>query len=211
MEDQFKKKRDLLIFAGILLAYACYLISVHIPMQRHVIHMPWDDAIPFCELFVLPYIWWYGFISGPLVWFFFKSRQDFLDLGIYLLTGMWICTFIFLVYPTCIDFQPQQLPRENVFSFLVWLLYAADEPANVFPSIHCFESTAICIAIWKSKLWGSHLKPRIVGLLSAILICLSTMFIKQHSTADVAAGVLLALVLYVPVYKINWPFRKRFE
>ena len=154
MEDQFKKKRDLLIFAGILLAYIFYLISVHIPMERHLIHVPLDDQIPFCELFVLPYIWWYGFISGPLIWFFLKSRQDFLDLGIYLLAGMWFCSAFFLIYPTYIDFQPQTLPRENLFSFLVELLYRADEPANVFPSIHCFESTAICIAIWKSKLWG---------------------------------------------------------
>ena len=211
MEDQFKKKRDLLIFAGILLAYIFYLISVHIPMERHLIHVPLDDQIPFCELFVLPYIWWYGFISGPLIWFFLKSRQDFLDLGIYLLAGMWFCSAFFLIYPTYIDFQPQTLPRENLFSFLVELLYRADEPANVFPSIHCFESTAICIAIWKSKLWGGYRKPRIVGLASAIFICLSTMFIKQHSAADVAAGVLLPLILYFTVYKINWPFRKRFE
>lgn len=211
MEQQFKKKRDLLIFAGILLAYAFYLVSVHIPMERHVIHVPLDDMIPFCEVFVIPYVWWYGFISGPLVWFFVKSREDFLDLGIYLLMGMWFCTIFFFVYPTCIDFLPQEFPRENFFTFLTGRLYAADEPANVFPSIHCFESVAICIAIWKSKRWGNHRKPRMVGLLSAVFICLSTLFIKQHSVLDAAAGVLLAFILYIPVYKINWPYRKRFE
>ncbi|MCQ4635532.1 phosphatase PAP2 family protein [Anaerovorax odorimutans] len=211
MEELFKNKRDLLIFAGILLAYAFYLISVHIPMERHVIHVPLDDMIPFCEIFVIPYIWWYGFISGPLVWFFIKSREDFLDLGIYLLMGMWICSAFFLIYPTSIDFLPQEFPRNNLFTFLIKLLYAADNPANVFPSIHCFESTAICIAIWKSKRWGKFPKPRAVGLASAVLICLSTVFIKQHSVLDLAAGVLLALILYFPVYKINWPYRKRFE
>lgn len=211
MEQQHKKRRDWLIIAGMLLAYIFYLISVHIPMERHIIHVPLDDWIPFCEIFVIAYIGWYGLISGPLLWFFCKSREDFLYMGIYLLTGMWICSIIFLIYPTCIDFQPETFPRENIFTFLTGVLYGADEPVNVFPSIHCFEATAICIAIWKSKRWGKCTKPRIVGVVSAVLICLSTVFIKQHSAADVVAGVFLAVVLYFPVYKINWPFRKRFE
>lgn len=211
MEQQHKKRCDWLIIGGMLLAYIFYLVSVHIPMERHVIHVPLDDWIPFCEIFVIAYIGWYGLISGPLLWFFWKSREDFLYMGIYLLTGMWICSIIFLIYPTCIDFQPETFPRENVFTFLTGLLYAADEPVNVFPSIHCFEATAIAIAIWKSKQWGNCVKPRIVGVVSAVLICLSTVLIKQHSAADMAVGVLLAFALYFPVYKINWPFRKRFE
>ena len=211
MEQQHKKRCDWLIIGGMLLAYIFYLVSVHIPMERHVIHVPLDDWIPFCEIFVIAYIGWYGLISGPLLWFFLKSREDFLYMGIYLLTGMWICSIIFLIYPTCIDFQPETFPRENVFTFLTGLLYAADEPVNVFPSIHCFEATAIAIAIWKSKQWGNCVKPRIVGVVSAVLICLSTVLIKQHSAADMAVGVLLAFALYFPVYKINWPFRKRFE
>lgn len=211
MEQQHKKRCDWLIIGGMLLAYIFYLVSVHIPMERHVIHVPLDDWIPFCEIFVIAYIGWYGLISGPLLWFFWKSREDFLYMGIYLLTGMWICSIIFLIYPTCIDFQPETFPRENVFTFLTGLLYTADEPVNVFPSIHCFEATAIAIAIWKSKQWGNCVKPRIVGVVSAVLICLSTVLIKQHSAADMAVGVLLAFALYFPVYKINWPFRKRFE
>ena len=206
-----KKRRDFIVVAGLLLAYVFYMVSVHLPIDRHVIHVSLDDQIPFCEVFVLAYIWWYGFISGPLVWFFMKSREDFLYMGIYLLSGIWICSVIFMVYPTCIDFQPDTFPRDNILITLTKLLYHADNPANVLPSIHCFESVAVCIAIWKSKRWGHCVKPRIVALASAVLICLSTVFIKQHSVVDIAAGVLLAVILYFPIYKINWPFRKRFE
>ena len=44
-----------------------------------------------------------------------------------------------------------------------------------------------------------------LSLILSVLICLSTMFLKQHSVIDVICGILLATVLYFVVFK--WWFR----
>lgn len=49
-----------------------------------------------------------------------------------------------------------------------------------------------------------HIKK--ISLVLTVLICLSTMFLKQHSVIDVFAGIVLAFMLYYVVFK--WWFAK---
>ena len=37
-----------------------------------------------------------------------------------------------------------------------------------------------------------------------LLICMSTVFLKQHSLLDVIAGTFLAIVMYYICYEIDW-------
>ena len=66
-------------------------------------------------------------------------------------------------------------------------VYAGDNPYNDFPSLHTSLSTIIAIAWWRTD--------RRLGIVAGAwtaLIVASTVFVKQHYVADVAAGLLLA-------------------
>ena len=82
------------------------------------------------------------------------------------------------------------------------LLYDMDYPVNLFPSIHCLASWMCFVAVRSSRrlpLWYKWVTGVIAGL-----ICFSTLAVKQHVIADVAAGIFLAEVLMFLSAKIHW-------
>lgn len=98
------------------------------------------------------------------------------------------------------NLRPHFFARDNIFVDMVKMLYQADTPTNVFPSLHVFNSVAACIAIYDSE---ALRKRRIISGASYVLagsIVLATMFLKQHSIYDVIAAFVLAYALYQVVY-----------
>ena len=86
-----------------------------------------------------------------------------------------------------------QMPIDNLLTDAVRTIYLADPPINVCPSIHCFNSIGVNIAIRRSELGRRHKAVRWGSEVLMVLICMSTVFIKQHSIADVFAAILLAV------------------
>ena len=80
------------------------------------------------------------------------------------------------------------------------LLWRADSPTNVCPSIHCQSSAAMALAFSKSALAKHRPALKAAAWLWAGLICMSTVFTKQHSVIDVACGVALVLPWYFILY-----------
>ena len=65
--------------------------------------------------------------------------------------------------------------------------YAFDTNTNVCPSIHVIGAVACLAAGWHSRRFGTPLW-RAVFTVITVLICLSTVFLKQHSAPDVFAA-----------------------
>lgn len=174
----------------------------------HIVHMVLDDYIPFIEYFVVPYLFWFLYVSGTVVYFFFRDKEDFKKACVFLFSGMTIFLIISTVYPNGAYLRPIVFPRDNVFTDLVKMVYSIDTPTNLFPSIHVYNAIGTHIAISSSK----HLKNK-KGLLRAseitcFLIILSTMFIKQHSLFDVLTGIGLAFFMWLLVYAPGSVFQK---
>ena len=74
--------------------------------------------------------------------------------------------------------------------------------SGVLPSIHVYNSVAIHVAFAESHYFKGRNGWRIASFLLCTLICLSTMFLKQHSFLDVITAIMLYLVYYVLIYKI---------
>lgn len=171
-----------------------FFLLERIVEPRYLIHCFLDDWIPFCEYFLIPYALWFPLLAGAQIYFLLKSDRDFLRLCFLMFTGMTICLVIYLLLPNGLDLRPE-LTRDNLFCQVVHLIHAVDTPTNVCPSIHVSSTSAIHWVIWKSPLlrdrpwvrWGS-------GVLT-LLICLSTVFLKQHSVVDVLCGLLLTGLL----------------
>ena len=67
---------------------------------------------------------------------------------------------------------------------------------NVFPSLHCFEAIAVHLAAFASGYGKSHRAFQVGSAIFVILICLSNVFIKQHSVLDVLGGAAVACTMH---------------
>ena len=103
-----------------------------------------------------------------------------------------ICGVIFVVLPTA-NIRPE-LTGNGIGETVLGFIYASDSPDNLFPSIHCLESWICFRALKEEERVPEWLKASAFVL--AILICLSTLFTKQHLLPDALAGVMLADVIW---------------
>lgn len=175
-----------------------------INVNVNIIHSPLDELIPFWEVFVIPYLLWFGYVALVMLYFMFKSKRDFVRTGMFLLIGMTICLIVYTVFPNGIDMKPTEFARDNFMVDIVKHIYTIDTPTNVFPSIHCLNSIGIHIGIMKSKKLGKNKWICGASGIMAVSICLSTVFIKQHSILDMFAAIILAIPLYYIAYVFDW-------
>lgn len=175
----------------------------HVTTDFNVIHMSIDDKIPFCEYFVIPYLLWFLFVPAVMIYEFFYSKQEFYKACIFLFSGMTIFLIICTIWPNGLNLRQDISYKDNICADLVKILRTTDTSTNVFPSIHVFNTLGCLIALYKSK--GMNHKYIIKGLATilSILIILSTVFLQQHSVADVIGGFALAAILYIIVYLPN--------
>lgn len=189
----------IMAYFAIYLPWFLYL-EKHVTTRYHVMHSVVDDWIPFNEYFIIPYFLWFAYIAAVILWFFFTNKEDYYRVCILLFTGMTLSLLICTLFPNGTDFRPYVDPEKNIFAKAVSLLYATDTCTNVFPSIHVYNSLAVHIGIIRSEQFKNN---RIVRLISGVLmvsICMSTVFLKQHSIIDVAGALLLCGAVYPLVY-----------
>lgn len=192
----------------LVLSFA-YFIPKYVPLsEATVIHVALDDLIPFCEIFILPYVFWYVYVAGTIVFFLFTDRETFIKLLMSIFIGMAIATAAFFICPTAIDFRPETFERQNFFTWLTSLIYSTDPPINVCPSIHCLNAFATHIAIQCSPSFRRRPGVWVPSMVISLLICLSTLFIKQHSVVDMIVAAVLEVPIFFIVYKIPWKFLK---
>ena len=159
-----------------------------------------DYKIPFCQYFVIPYLLWFFFIGGTCAYFYKHSRRDLMNVCRYLFTGMTICLLIYTVVPTGLHLRGA-VTGTDICSRLVSMLYSTDTSTNVCPSIHVFNSIAVTVVILQSEFMKNKKVIKLGAVILSFLICLSTMFLKQHSVIDVFWGFALSLVLYPLSYR----------
>lgn len=166
-----------------------------------LIHSPIDNYIPFVEYFIVPYLLWFVFIIATAGYFFFTDKQGFYRMAAFLITGMTFFLILCTIFPNGLNLRPTTFARDNIFVDLVKYVYATDTPTNVLPSIHVFNSIGACIAIAHSDtLRKKHRKIQYGSYVLAVLIIMSTVFLKQHSVTDVIAALALACIVYPFVY-----------
>ena len=184
-----------LLYGFIYMPWFIYL-EKRTDVHYFLIHSPLDDYIPFVEYFIVPYLLWFAFVAVAAGYFFFTDKTGFYRLSAFLIVGMTFFLFLCTVFPNGLNLRPATFARDNIFVELVKHVYATDTPTNVLPSIHVFNSLGVCIAIWHSEALKKHRKIQYGAYLLAVLIILSTVFLKQHSVTDVIAAFALACVIY---------------
>lgn len=158
-----------------------------------------DDKIPFCEYFFIPYMFWFVFLVGMNFYLALCDPKGFRRLMYFVMITYTTTILIYLIYPTCQNLRPMEFPRDNFLTRFAASFYAFDTNTNVCPSLHVVGSYAVSFAAWDTKRfqkWGW----KAAFFLTATLISISTVFVKQHSILDVFAAMALCAVGYVLVY-----------
>lgn len=207
-DPQFSHLKYLFGWVGYFLLY--FLTENLIPAENCTsIHIPLDDCIPFHELYVIPYTFWYLLIVVSLLYFALYNTDSFKKLQTYIIVTQVLAMVVYIVYPSRQDLRPEVFPRENFFTWILGLLYTFDTNTGVCPSLHCAYSIGIASVWLKRRETGGWLKAFMV--FAAVMVCLSTMFVKQHSAVDFFAAIPVCILAEYLVFHGPWRNKKHDE
>lgn len=148
-----------------------------------------DSFLPTISWFVVIYF------SSYLLWalpFFIASTEQLRPICLAYWSVLTASYLIFLLYP--IQMLRPEIQGQTFFDGIVLWLYSIDHPYNTFPSIHV--GLAFLASFFLLKL-----KQTWYFVLWAIIVAVSTLFIKQHYLLDVVGGFIIALLA---LYIYNW-------
>lgn len=203
-EPQFS---HLKILGGWLIYFALYFLTENlIPAEAcHVVHSRLDDIIPFCEWFVIPYVFWYLLIVGSLLYFMLYNIDAFSRMSKYIFITQMVAMAIYIAFPNRQDLRPASFERENFLTWIMNLIYTFDTNTNVCPSLHVAYSLGIA-STWVKQKVPAGFKAFIVGCV--VLICMSVAFTKQHSVVDIYAALPVCLLAEIWVFRDYWRNRR---
>lgn len=192
-----------LLFVILYIAYFFLVEHIVSPEKGYYsIHCALDDLIPFCEYFAPLYYAWYVFMGAVGLYLLFQKdeQETFVRYIKFLMISFFLSPTFCLFFPNGQDLRPTSFPRDNVFTQMMILIYQADTNTNVFPSMHVIGSFGALFAMKDSKKLSSR-GWMILGSVLAVLISISTVFVKQHSVIDIFGGLGMVVVMYYFIYQ----------
>ncbi len=186
----------------------CFLMAEHRPITSYwSTQLPIDGAIPFCEVFVIFYCIWFFWMVGTGLYLLARDSGAFRRYMWFLSTTFFISVLIWFLVPNGQDLRPAVMPRDNIFTAVISFLYSADTCTNVFPSVHVVGAIGAALAICDCEHLRQKRSIRWGSVILAVLICASTVLIKQHAFIDLVSGLALSLAVAFPVYYHSPAFR----
>lgn len=194
-----KKEDELYFWVSLGLMLLANLLSFQVSrfftrgLFHHDLTLPADTAVPFLPQTIIIYfgcfaVWflYYRFIAGLP-----RERADRFFCSNVL--GKAVCLLFFLFLPTTMARPDVSGP--SFWEFAMRFLYSVDTPDNLFPSLHCMISWLCWAGIRGDR--DVSFRVRAAALLMALLVCVSTLTVRQHVIADVIAGIILAEIAYL--------------
>lgn len=171
-----------------------YFTELYYPaLFYYPVHCALDDVIPFCEWFLLPYLFWFPFLVGMHVYTLLYDIDSFRRMMGYIIFTYTLTLVIYWLFPTCQELRPDSFARDNVLTRIAAAYYDFDTNTNVCPSIHVIGSLAVMeTALYTPTIRAKSWKWAFV--LCAIAISLSTVFMKQHSALDIFLALPICLL-----------------
>jgi membrane-associated phospholipid phosphatase len=198
MFQKYKHFSALIIFVFLTAWFEYLKVTI---VAKHEMYAKLDSEIPFVKQFVLAYYTWFIYMAVGFAILGIVSKMDFYKMLTFLSLGMVISFIIFIIYPN--EQFPRPIVRGNdIFSILVRFIYNHDKTNDVFPSIHVCNAIGVFVSLYNCEKLKSKKIFQLISFIICILICASTLFIKQHSVIDVAGGMVLAAVIYIAIYKL---------
>lgn len=109
-----------------------------------------DDRIPFCEFFLIPYLFWFVFLVGIHIYTLLYDTESFKRLMKFIIISYSAAMLIYILFPNCQELRPVVFERDNIFTRFIERFYQFDTNTNVCPSIHVIGSVAVMLCAWNS-------------------------------------------------------------
>jgi membrane-associated phospholipid phosphatase len=198
-------ERAFLIKRGLFL-YLLWIISFEILgryaaiLPTHDPTCPLDRRIPLIPIFIWPYVFCYIFVLLPgfVATDWHRVCRGVLSVLIANLTSF----VVYLAYPVAF---PKPELGTSISERLIWLEYVMDfhPGGNNLPSLHVIFAWLIYFICLKQ---GLRKSVEYSMFLVALLITVSTLFVKQHILADVVAGIAWAVVSWMAAgfFYLRW-------
>ena len=174
----------------------------------HPVHCFLDDIIPFNEFFVIPYMYWFVFVTEMFVYTMLYDIKIYKRFQYYMAITYLGALIIYLIYPTCQELRPTEFERNNILTWIIGQVYASDTSTNVCPSIHVMGACAV----WSASMYIERFRKinwQIFYGITTVIICVSTVFVKQHSIIDVFCALPICAIAHYVCFTL--PARKEEE
>ena len=177
-------------------------------LNYHPVEAALDAKIPFCEYFVPAYYFWFVFLIGMHFYTAFFDVPAFKKMMYFIMITYTITSVIYIIYPTKQELRPTEFAGDNIFVTVINGLYNFDTNTNVCPSLHVIGSFAVLFTSWHCERFKTFWWQ--LGFISAtVLICLSTVFLKQHSVIDIWTALAVCALAYPFAYILPDKLRYR--
>ena len=160
-----------------------------------------DDLIPFCEWFIFAYMSWHVSLLWMSLYTLAYDIPAFKRFMWYLILTTILAEIVYVIWPSQQLLRPDltTLGRSNILTWAAGVIYTVDTNTNVCPSLHCIGGFAILFAAldmprFRTKGWAAFFT------VFALLICASTVFMKQHSIVDFFAAIPLIVIGWLVIY-----------
>ena len=196
-----ENRRNLLL-AGFWLLFGAsfYALEWLVPARKyHVMYHPIDKLIPFCELFLIPYLFWFVFMVGAYFYTFFADPGAFRRMMMFTILTYGGGLLMFILYPTCQNLRPVVFERDNLLTQTMAWFYTCDTSTNVCPSLHVCGSMAAAFGFADTRRFSTKAWKTTIYII-ALTICASTVFVKQHSIIDTVFGFMFCGYAWLLVY-----------
>lgn len=205
--DLLKKQKMLPFYSflplitTLIMHFAIYIGTQLIvdPSRRLTLTCAVDDMIPLVPEWILIYVATFFFWAAGLIIISRAEKASCYEQYSVVFVAEIISLIFFLAVPTVMQ---RPIPATDTYSgrFLA-VVYSVDDPVNLFPSMHCLFAWLCFRAARKSP---EISKPyKIFFLVFALLICVSTVAVKQHLFYDVISGLAIAELSIIIARKLR--------
>jgi hypothetical protein len=207
MKAFYVKYKRIFFLLVLLAAFFINMIAVGIAdgfPEFHMLKTSIDDMIPFVELSLYTYLYWFVFFLLTIVSLYSVKSVSYFKLILGCTVSLIICSVIFVCFPTT-ALRPD-ITSTGVTKELLTNLYSQSIHAG-FPSRSISITTVSCFYMITHV--HPHGKPKskflsIFCLSSLVIIIVSALFVKQYYILSVLAGLIVgvfscAVTAFIPI------------
>ncbi len=171
-----------------------HLLSYYLPklltLRRVHHHMAtrWDRRLPVVPAFISVYVLAYFQWIGSYLRLARRDPKALRRVARASILSETLSAFVYVLFPTTLH-RPE-VTGSSLWARLTRLIYRADTPQCLFPSMHCLQSW-LCFRGTTLSRGFSRWEQRF-SLAFTLLVCASTVLVGQHVLADIPAGILFA-------------------
>lgn len=177
-----------------------FIIEKHTPTEGYwLTDIPFDSKIPFVPQFIWAYILWYPLFVAVGIPLLIKDGDAFKRWMYYMITVLSATLLFDVLIPNGQGQRPQGMEITGPSTWMLSLIWGADTPTNVFPSMHVLGCIGDILGVLDSKIFGKGYRAAIIVL--SVLCAMSTVLVKQHAIVDTVGALAFALPAFLLFYR----------